>query len=155
MCTGSLPFLNQWGHPLAAPVSRAKPNFPCCFFGSGIFFCGPVCCFQANPFPHYWLRSSRACHPCGSSSIRCSGSALAQIAPEKRWCRQGVRAMITDLWLAFKRPIPQLAHPVQEIFYGCKLGDLSIQHFYICRRILQPYLEIRNLQGLGRIHQQI
>lgn len=27
-------------------------------------------------------------------------------APEKRWCRRGVRAKITDPWLAFPRPVP-------------------------------------------------
>jgi len=127
------------GSPISRPVSRAKPNFPCCFLTAGFSFCRPVCCFQSNPFPHYWLRPSRACHPCGSSSVRYSGAALAQIAPEKRWCRQGVRAMITDLWLAFKRPVPNWLTPADDPEYNTQAVAADL-HSDSLARIQTPLL---------------
>ena len=106
---------NNRGHPLAGRVSRANP-----FLAEQTTRpLKPDRLLRSNPFPHFWLRPSRARHPCGSSGrpvFWCRPGSFS--APEKRWCRHGVRRMVTEPWLMLGMSNLQLAHPAVDPVYN-------------------------------------
>jgi hypothetical protein len=77
--------MNQWGHPLAGPESRAKSNFPCCFFLTAGFF----------PFADLFVASSRTrfliigydrvvpVTHVDQAVVQYSGAALAETSPQR------------------------------------------------------------------------
>ena len=89
------------------------------FWRRGYFLSNLPPLFRSEPFPQYWLRPRRACHPSGSSGgpmlWRRPGS---HAAPEKRGCRRGGPERLTARWLARGASNPQLAHPTDDPVYN-------------------------------------
>ena len=104
------------GHPLTdRSQARTLSRPPFLLAGFSLHFILP-CCFRSNPFPRCWLRPNRACHPYGSSGVRCTAPALAEPRPRETLVPPQRPDKDHRSVARVSASSPQLAHPAER---GC------------------------------------